>query len=56
LCHEDAENGTGSLRLELRCAHCAHPGVERRLYVAFHVTHTSIVYARNYQQAAWRSS
>ena len=24
-------------------------------FVAFHVTHTSIVYARNYQQAAWRS-
>ena len=25
-------------------------------FVAFHVTHTSIVYARNYQQAAWRPS
>jgi hypothetical protein len=25
-------------------------------FVAFHVTHASIVYARNYVQAAWRSS
>jgi hypothetical protein len=77
LCNEG--DGAGSLRLALRCAHRAHPGVEhgltglgligRRLYVpspyrrwmyvalacgfvAFHVTHTSTVYTRNYPHQA----